>query len=302
MTASTRRSTCAWNAAPAKRSARSASTWRASRASFWPTTAGGTARRCSARVLGNVAGSAVWGSRFAPHRRTGCRRASRSLAQRKLLGIDQRRTLPAWQRETFEHGGLRQPARSRRRRRVTLFNDTFTNHYDPEIGIAAVEVLERGGCQVECGAAGLLRAAADLARAARARLANTPQQLVDGIAIRSPTRGEKILFCEPSCLSAVKEDAPSLLRGEQQQKRPRRSPMRACCSKNSRPSSICRLQAGPEKILLHGHCHQKSMGLLACHRSAAREDSATQRWWIWMRAAAAWPVRSAIRRITTMCR
>ena len=27
-------------------------------------------------------------------------------------------------------------------------------------------------------------------------------------------RGEKILFCEPSCLSAVKEDAPSLLRGE----------------------------------------------------------------------------------------
>ena len=31
-------------------------------------------------------------------------------------------------------------------------------------------------------------------------------------------RGEKILFCEPSCLSAVKEDAPSLLRGEQQQK------------------------------------------------------------------------------------
>ena len=31
-------------------------------------------------------------------------------------------------------------------------------------------------------------------------------------------RGEKILFCEPSCLSAVKEDAPSLLRGEQQKK------------------------------------------------------------------------------------
>ena len=31
---------------------------------------------------------------------------------------------------------------------MTLFNDTFTNHYDPEIGIAAVEVLERGGCAV----------------------------------------------------------------------------------------------------------------------------------------------------------
>ena len=27
-------------------------------------------------------------------------------------------------------------------------------------------------------------------------------------------RGDKILFCEPSCLSAVKEDAPALLRGD----------------------------------------------------------------------------------------
>ncbi len=32
------------------------------------------------------------------------------------------------------------------------------------------------------------------------------------------SRGEKILFCEPSCLSAVRDDAPSLLRGEEQQK------------------------------------------------------------------------------------
>jgi Fe-S oxidoreductase len=30
-----------------------------------------------------------------------------------------------------------------------LFSDTFTNHYDPEIGIAAVEILERSGHQVE---------------------------------------------------------------------------------------------------------------------------------------------------------
>ena len=41
-------------------------------------------------------------------------------------------------------GAERQPAE----RVCTLFNDTFLNHYDPEIGIAAVEVLERGGCGV----------------------------------------------------------------------------------------------------------------------------------------------------------
>ena len=30
--------------------------------------------------------------------------------------------------------------------------------------------------------------------------------------------GGKIAFCEPSCLSAIREDAPSLLRGEEQRR------------------------------------------------------------------------------------
>ena len=30
--------------------------------------------------------------------------------------------------------------------------------------------------------------------------------------------GKKFVFCEPSCLSAMREDAPSLLRGEEQRK------------------------------------------------------------------------------------
>ena len=59
--------------------------------------------------------------------------------------------------------------------------------------------------------------------------------------------GEKILFCEPSCLSALKEDAPSLLRGEQQQKA-RPSPKPACCSTNSRRSSICRCAPDPREF------------------------------------------------------
>ena len=49
---------------------------------------------------------------------------------------------------------------------VTLFNDTFTNHYEPEIGAAAVEILERGGCAVNIIAPGMLRTSADLARPA----------------------------------------------------------------------------------------------------------------------------------------
>jgi Fe-S oxidoreductase len=75
-------------------------------------------------------------------------------------------------------------------------------------------------------------------------------------------RGETILFCEPSCLSAVKEDLPSLLRGDL-----------AVAARTVAGASMMfeefaakldlPLKAGPERILLHAHCHQKSMGMAA---------------------------------------
>jgi Fe-S oxidoreductase len=79
-------------------------------------------------------------------------------------------------------------------------------------------------------------------------------------------RGEEILFCEPSCLSAVKEDAPSLLRGELARK------ARAVAGASMMFEEFAakldlRLRAGPSRILLHAHCHQKSMGMLDATRS-----------------------------------
>ena len=74
-------------------------------------------------------------------------------------------------------------------------------------------------------------------------------------------RGEKILFCEPSCLSAVKEDAPSLLRGDLQQRA--KTVAEACMLFEEFAAKLdLPLRPGPGKILLHGHCHQKSMGML----------------------------------------
>jgi Fe-S oxidoreductase len=142
---------------------------------------------------------------------------------------------------------------------VNLFNDTFLNHYHPEIGIAAVEVLERAGCGVRviqpgcCGrpliSQGFLAEARERAENLTAALAPLAQ------------RGEKILFLEPSCLSAVKEDIPSLLRGEQQAQA--RAVAQACLLFEEFAAKLeLPLRAGPSKILLHGHCHQKSMGLL----------------------------------------
>ena len=76
-----------------------------------------------------------------------------------------------------------------------------------------------------------------------------------------------MIFCEPSCLSAVKEDAPSLLRGEEQRKA--RAVAAACVSfeefvETQARAGRMRLQfvETSSNILLHAHCHQKSMGLV----------------------------------------
>src|SRR5206468_9780736 len=84
--------------------------------------------------------------------------------------------------------------------------------------------------------------------------------------------GGRIVFLEPSCLSAVREDAPALLRGEAQRKA--RVVADACVlfedhlEREWQAGSIqLRLRPGPPTIVLHGHCHQKAMGLTASARA-----------------------------------
>jgi len=223
-------------------------------ADYW--TRHGTPMR--AHALGNIHKLSRWGSRFAPISNWISASGPARFGNEKLLGVDRRRVPPAWKHETFEKW-LRRNPRANAGKPVVLFNDTFLNHYHPEIGVAAVEVLERGGCGVEVvrpGCCGRPLISQGLLGEARAHAA----VLVEGL-FPIASRGEKILFCEPSCLSAVKEDAPSLLRGEEQKKA--RTVAEACLSFEEFAAELdLPLRAGPGKILFHGHCHQKSMGLL----------------------------------------
>ncbi|MEO8130965.1 MAG: FAD-linked oxidase C-terminal domain-containing protein [Bryobacteraceae bacterium] len=226
-----------------------------------------------ARALGNIHKLSVWGSRFAPLSNWISTIAPARWMNEMLLGVDRRRTLPEWKRETFAMWLAGNPRKNSPGKAVTLFNDTFTNHYDPEIGIAAVEVLERGNCRVQVARPGCCgRPLISQGLLAEAR--EHAEKVVEGL-FPIADRGEKILFCEPSCLSAVKEDAPSLLRGALKNRA--QTVAGACMSFEEFAGQLeLPLQAGPEKILLHGHCHQKSMGLLpAAMALLSRIPSAT---------------------------
>ena len=148
---------------------------------------------------------------------------------------------------------------------VVLFNDTFTNYNDPQIGIAAAGVLDAAGVGVRlerhgcCGRPLISTGLLDQARA----LAQTNTDAL----YEAASRGEQILFLEPSCLSAVREDAPALLRGEAQRRA--QTVADACMLFEDyveREWAAGRLaldlETGPSTIVLHGHCHQKAMGLV----------------------------------------
>src|SRR5712671_518769 len=99
-------------------------------ADFW--SRHGTPAR--AKALGNIHKLSIWGSRFAPLSNWMATSPPARWLNEKLLDIDPRRSLPAWKHDTFERWLARNPRPGNTS--VTLFNDTFTNHYDPEIGIA----------------------------------------------------------------------------------------------------------------------------------------------------------------------
>jgi Fe-S oxidoreductase len=221
-----------------------------------------------ARVLGHIHDLSHWGSRFAPLSNTIARSAPVRWINEQLLGLDSRRMPPAWASTTFrEHFERLFPpsanADSTASPSTFVFNDTFTNFYNPDIGMAGVKVLHKiggrpalapNGC---CGrpliSQGLLSEARELA--ARNTVALFPLA----------ERGHRILFFEPSCLSAVREDAPSLLRGDEQ-RRARRVAEAAMLFEEFVESAwpkTMTLKTGPTSIQLHGHCHQKAMGLLA---------------------------------------
>jgi FAD/FMN-containing dehydrogenase/Fe-S oxidoreductase len=211
-----------------------------------------------ARAFGGAASAAAIGSFFAPIANAISSSAVGKWAAEQTIGLDRRRSMPRWTRQTLRHqaSGIGHEA--------LLFADTFTNYADPEIGLAAIDVLNASGIatgiapNVCCGrpliSQGRLQEARKLAAANVHALYDAAQD------------GRAIVFVEPSCLSAIREDAPDLLRGELQ-RRARVVAQHAVLFEEylegecAGGRATLALKAGPQQVLLHPHCHQRSMGL-----------------------------------------
>jgi Fe-S oxidoreductase len=133
-------------------------------------------------------------------------------AARGLGGIDQRRPLPAFATKSFRRWFAgHQPHESGKP--VLLWVDTFTNAFAPEVGQAAVRVLEAAGYHVRitrrAACCGLTWISTGQLDGARRQLRRTLRELGPALDDGIPMVG-----LEPSCTAALRRDAGELLPGE----------------------------------------------------------------------------------------
>ena len=166
----------------------------------------------------------------------------------RVLGLDRRRVPPAWTNRTVCDASFARRARGGRRRRCFFSTTRSRTTTIPASAWRALDVLETLGYSVAlapnvcCGrpliSQGLLDEARQLAQMQHRRAVSA-----------RPNADSPLVFFEPSCLSAVREDVPvaSPRRGAA---RARASPTRRCCSRNSSSASVrpaahvCALERG----------------------------------------------------------
>jgi FAD/FMN-containing dehydrogenase/Fe-S oxidoreductase len=216
------------------------------------------------RAFGGVRGLYRLGSAMAPLSGAAGRFGPTAWLLKCCLGIDRRRSLPAVGRSLYRWFEARPSPPSGPA--VVLLPDCFTVYGEPNIGRAAVRLLEGLGYRVVlprlgcCGrsllSTGLLAEAQQVCRA-------TAEDLLECV---SANEAIGVVTCEPSCLSAVTDDWLDLEMGVD----PGR--LRDLAARSwlveqfvqqrwdehpSRPQAGPWPGAGP--VLLHGHCHQKAL-------------------------------------------
>jgi Fe-S oxidoreductase len=177
----------------------------------------------------------------------------------RFLGIAAERPLPhyAWQR--FDRWfATHKPSRRATRGRVILWDDSFVRYHEPNIGRAAVKVLEAAGFEVElangrecCGRPAFSQGNLDEAM----RVGAHNVALLNRDADNAP-----IIFLEPSCYSMFVEDYREL-------NLPNAEQIAGRCflfeqfidDLLSRQSNAMAFNSRPLKVVIHAHCHAKAL-------------------------------------------
>lgn len=218
------------------------------------------------KLIANVRSLNRLGSSLYPIANVANRLALTRAVATRMLGFHPKRELPTFGQSLFRWFGGRMSGQDEEKRpTVVLFADCFTTYNEPHIGRAAINVLEAFGYRVAlpdagcCGrtflSTGMLDRAQEVCRASASALLDAVRR-EEAIAV---------VACEPSCLSAIKDEWLELDLGMDI------GTLRDFASKSflveqfieanweQHPKSPAASQVSSSPVVLHGHCHQKAL-------------------------------------------
>ena len=193
---------------------------------------------------------------------------------RSLLGYDARRRIPALQRQTLSDWFAQHITHKNAGKQgdIILLNNVFFEYYDVKVAIAAIEFLEYCGYQVEltpCFPSLRTVLSQGLVETARMRLTTIVEHLHSRAVYNTP-----IIGLEPSETLTLRDEAESLVAHEHKS---RLEPIQRnvklfeefiSTERYKIESRNLDWKARHVTLLLHGHCHQKSLvGMESCHNA-----------------------------------
>jgi FAD/FMN-containing dehydrogenase/Fe-S oxidoreductase len=180
-------------------------------------------------------------------------------------GFTAKRDLPVWSNKPFQDHEVA-PSDTPQ---AVLLADSFNRYFEPENLRAAVKVLEAANVSLHVAAApkgerplccGRTFLSAGLVEEARVEA----RRLIDAL-LPYAEKGIPIIGLEPSCLLTLRDEIPSLLPGKD-------AALLACqarmleeyiADQETNKNFNLDLKSPAPKVLLHGHCHQKAMGVMS---------------------------------------
>jgi len=193
----------------------------------------------------------------------------------RLLGLAARRPLPRWRGDRFGRLDSDRPGGTGGAGEVVLWVDTFNRYFEPENARAALAVLEAAGYRVHlaeprdggrplcCGRTFLTTGLATEARAEAQRLLDALEPFA--------ARGIPVVGLEPSCLLSLRDELPVLLPGEAARTLAAQAMLLEEFLVREQAAGRLNLRFDPragQKLLLHGHCHQKAFGTMGSVQQA----------------------------------
>lgn len=193
-----------------------------------------------------------------------------------LIGITSKRSLPEPAKQEFHYDEYQSSVDVSENNEVVLLVDTFTRTFNPNNAYAALTVLEAAGYHVYvaqpdqkntplcCGRTQLAHGLVDEAKAHAKKMLDVLAPHVES--------GRPVIGIEPACLLAVRDDYRFLGLGDVAAHVADKAILFEEFIAKEKMAKRFQLEFKPmeEKVLVHGHCHQKAVGAMKSMRKVLK--------------------------------